>query len=159
QVVASATNHPPQILSTPRAAIAIGGRYAYQVEAIDPDSDPLTFTLTTAPAGMTIDADGLVTWQPTGAELGANPVVLSVDDGRGGVVSQSFSVDVVSQLTDQPPAIVSTPTLAATVGRLYAYDATATDPENDPLMWSLDTAPAGLSINPQLGTIRWTPTA
>src|SRR5262249_47262949 len=88
-VVASAANHPPQILSTPRAAIAIGGRYAYQVEAIDPDSDPLTFTLTTAPPGMTIDADGLVTWQPTGAELGANPVVLSVNDGRGGVVSQS----------------------------------------------------------------------
>src|SRR5262249_41765914 len=104
QVVASAANDPPRILSTPRAVIAIGGRYAYQVLAIDPDFDPLTFTLTTAPAGMTVDASGLVTWKPTGAELGANPVVLTVDDGRGGTVNQSFSVTVVSQLTDQPPS-------------------------------------------------------
>jgi RHS repeat-associated protein len=159
QVVASAANDPPRILSTPRAVIAIGGRYAYQVQAIDPDFDPLTFTLTTAPAGMTVDASGLVTWQPTGAELGANPVVLTVDDGRGGSVSQSFSVDVVSQLTDQPPSIVSTPPLAATVGRMYAYDARATDPENDPVMWSFDAAPTGMTLDPRTGTIRWTPTA
>jgi hypothetical protein len=158
-VVASAANDPPQILSSPRTAIAIGGHYAYQVQAIDPDFDPLTFTLTTAPAGMTIDGSGLVTWQPTGAELAANPVVLRVDDGRGSTVSQSFSVTVVSQLTDQPSTIVSTPLLAATVGRMYAYDARATDPENDPLAWSLDAAPTGMSVDSQLGTIRWTPTA
>jgi hypothetical protein len=159
QVVPSAANDPPQILSSPRTAIAIGGRYAYQVLAIDPDFDPLTYTLVTAPAGMTVDAAGRVAWQPAGAQLGANPVVLRVDDGRGGSVSQSFSVDVVSQLVDQPPAIVSTPPLAATVGRMYAYDARATDPENDPLMWSFDVAPTGMSVDPQLGTIRWTPTA
>src|SRR5262249_22473559 len=48
---------------------------------------------------------------------------------------------------------------AATVGRLYAYDVTATDPDGDPLAYSLDTAPAGMSIDSKLGTIRWTPTA
>jgi RHS repeat-associated protein len=82
-----------------------------------------------------------------------------VDDGRGGTVSQTFSVNVVTQLTDQPPAIVTTPPLAATVGRQYTYNAQATDPDNDPLMWSFDKAPPGMSVDRQLGTIRWTPTA
>jgi RHS repeat-associated protein len=159
QVAASAANDPPQILSTPRTTIALGGHYAYQVQAIDPDADPLTYHLDTAPAGMTIDAAGLVTWQPAVAEFGANPVVLRVDDGRGGSASQTFMVNVVTQLSDRPPAIVTTPPLTATVGRPYVYDARATDPENDPLMWSFDTAPAGMSIDPQLGTIRWTPAA
>jgi RHS repeat-associated protein len=158
QVVASAANDPPHVLSTPRTTIALGGRYAYQVQAIDPDADPLTYHLDTAPAGMNIDASGLVTWQPTAAEFGVNAVVLRVDDGRGGSASQSFTVNVVTQLSDRPPAVVTTPPLTATVGRMYAYDAHAADPENDPVLWSLDSAPAGMSINPQLGTIRWTPT-
>jgi hypothetical protein len=34
----------------------------------------LTFSLPTAPAGMTIDAAGLVTWQPTAAQFGSHPV-------------------------------------------------------------------------------------
>src|SRR5262249_32304925 len=126
----------------------------------DPDGDPLTYHLDTAPGGMAIDATGFVTWQPTAAQFGANAVVVRVDDGRGGNAGQSFTVNVVSQqVADRPPAFVSKPPVAATVGLSYRYDAQAVDPEGDPLAWSLDAAPAGMSIDPQQGAIRWTPTA
>src|SRR5205823_4933034 len=55
------------------------------------------------------------------------------------------------------PKITSTPTFAATVGRSYAYNLTGSDPDGDPLVWSLDVAPAGMFIDPSLGTLRWTP--
>jgi RHS repeat-associated protein len=158
-LVAAAPNQAPAITSTPPHTVRLGGSYRYAVQAADADGDPLTFHLDTAPAGMSIDATGLVSWQPMSAEFGPNAVAVRVDDGRGGAVTQTFTVNVVTQFRDQPPTIVSTPPLAATVGQLYAYNAKATDPENDPLLWTLDTAPAGMSVDPQLGTVRWTPTA
>ena len=75
------------------------------------------------------------------------------------IATQTFSINVVSQSVNHPPSITSNPPQAATVGKLYAYDLKGTDPDNDPLVWSLDTAPAGMSIDPTLGTLRWTPTA
>ncbi len=158
-VVATAPNGAPAITSAPRFSIRIGDTYLYQVVATDPNGDPLTYTLDTAPAGMAINATGLVSWTPTATQLGANAVTVRVADGRGGFATQGFTVQVVTQATNHAPTITSAPPAVATVGRLYAYNLTGTDPDGDPLLWTLDSAPAGMSIDPRLGTLRWTPTA
>src|SRR5262249_35177882 len=158
-VVASATNNPPMITSSPRTTVGMGANYLYQVAASDPDADALTFSLATAPAGMTISAAGLVHWQPSGRQLGANPVEVRVDDGRGGLARQDFTVTVNVQNANQPPQIISTAPTTAIQGQPYQYDAIATDPDGDPVVWDLNTAPDGMSINPNLATLRWTPTS
>ncbi len=158
-VLATAPNRAPAITSTPRGSVRVGDAYRYQVAAADPDGDPLADSLTTAPAGMAVDAAGLVTWVPAAGQLGPNAVTVRVQDGRGGFATQSFTVQVVTQATNRPPAVTSTPPFAATVGRPYAYDLAAADPDGDPLAWGLDAAPAGVSIDPQRGTLRWTPAA
>ncbi len=158
-VVAASANRPPVISSTPRDTIGLGRTYLYAVQATDPDGDPITYSLTTAPAGMTISASGLVTWNPTQAQLGQNAVAISVNDGRGGVATQDVAITVSASVTSQPPSITSSPPLFDVVGRPFSYNATAVDPQSDPLYWFLDTAPAGMSIDQALGTIRWTPVA
>lgn len=158
-VVATAPNDPPTITSTPRGTVRIDDQYLYQTIASDPNSDPLTFSLPTAPNGMSIDNAGLVTWQLIAGQLGPNPVQVQVADGRGGTVTQSFTVNVVTQASNQAPSIVSTPPQTGTVGQPYAYDVRATDPDGDPLTFIFDESPAGMSIDAALGTIRWTPTA
>ena len=46
------------------------GDYEYQVDAIDPDNDDLTYSLVTGPSGMTINpVSGLVEWTPTDSAL------------------------------------------------------------------------------------------
>ena len=158
-VVATAPNDPPRITSAPRYSIRLGGTYLHQIVASDPNGDPLSYILTTAPAGMSVDDDGLVVWEPTGDQLGPNPVEIRVEDGRGGVAVQGFSVTVLTQGSNSAPTIISNPSQVATVGREYQYNAKADDPDGDPLVWGLDTAPAGMSINTSLGTVRWTPTS
>jgi hypothetical protein len=69
----------------------------------------------------------------------------------------SFTVTDVA--VNHPPTITSMPPFVATVGQLYAYNATATDPDGDVIEWRLLTAPAGMSISSTRRTIRWTPTA
>jgi RHS repeat-associated protein len=158
--VATATNRTPNITSTPRGSIRLGSQYLYAVVADDPDGDPLVYSLPLSPTGMTIDPrTGLVTWTPTASQMGANAVEVKVDDGRGAAVIQSFTVTVQNQSVNRPPNITSNPPAGATVGRSVAYDVVAIDPDGDPLAFSLDVFPAGMSINQSAGTIRWTPTA
>ncbi len=94
-------NDPPQFTSTPVTTAASGVPYAYFAQATDPDAgDVFRFSLPTAPAGMTIDADfGVVRWTPTGAQLGTQQVVVKVRDSRGAFALQTYSVLVQSPLS------------------------------------------------------------
>ena len=79
----------------------MGQLYSYDVDAIAPaPGDVLTFTLPTAPAGMTINAStGLIQWTPTVAQVGNNPVTVRVANQGGLFVTQSFIVTVTQPAT------------------------------------------------------------
>jgi hypothetical protein len=60
------TNHAPTITSTEITTATVEVAYTYDVDATDPDGDTLTYSLTTKPAGMTINpSTGLINWTPT----------------------------------------------------------------------------------------------
>ena len=91
---------PPQITSPPVTVAGLQQRYQYQVAANDPDGDPLTFALTQAPAGMTIDAaSGLITWTPSGEQVGTHPIAVEVSDDKGGTDTQLFAIDVADRVS------------------------------------------------------------
>lgn len=160
-VVESSVNEAPVVDVQARSTARIGTRYDALIDAFDPNGDPLTFTAITKPDGMTIDAaTGVIAWIPTDQQLGPHTIEVAVSDGRlDGTVTRTFSVEVLSLIGNQAPRITSTPRLVATVDRLYTSHLAAIDADGDPLLWSLDTAPRGMSIDPRLGTLRWTPAA
>ncbi len=51
------------------------------------------------------------------------------------------------------------PPSTAVVNQAYAYTASGSDADGDPLVWSIVSGPTGLGIDPDLGTIVWTPTS
>ncbi len=55
------------------------------------------------------------------------------------------------------PTITSSPNTQATVGQPYSYQAQASG--SQPITWSLQSGPAGMTINTQTGQVNWTPTA
>ena len=57
-----------------------------------------------------------------------------------------------------PPHITSAPPVTAETGIQYEYQALASDPNNDPLTFSLVPAPAGMTIDNVTGLVTWTPT-
>jgi RHS repeat-associated protein len=90
-------NYPNAVFRRIRAIVELGSfQYRYQVDAIDPDGDVLTYSLLDGPTGMQMDeASGLVTWDASAALRNSDhPVTVRVDDGRGGVDDQSFMVHV-----------------------------------------------------------------
>ncbi len=69
-------NRAPVIVSCPPATAQPGGAFTYQPVALDPDRDPLTFSLINGPPGMSIDGQsGLLTWSPP--EVGLTPYFAS----------------------------------------------------------------------------------
>ena len=69
--------------------------YAYDVDAIDPDADPLSFSLIEGPRGMAIDpTSGALSWFATEDNLGQQAVTVAVEDGRGGIDTQSYLLEV-----------------------------------------------------------------
>jgi hypothetical protein len=61
---ATSTNRPPLFTSSPDTNAKHQIAYSYQPTASDPDGDPLTFSLGSAPSGMTIGASGLFSGRP-----------------------------------------------------------------------------------------------
>jgi PKD repeat protein len=95
-VTITAPNRPPLITSSAPTQATEASLYAYQVLATDPDGDPLTFRLSTAPAGMAISTSGAVSWTPAANQVGSQNVAIDVSDNRGGTVRQSFTAIVAA---------------------------------------------------------------
>lgn len=135
-------NLPPHFTSTPVTTAASLATYRYASLAVSPSNDNLTYSLSSGPAGMTIDpVTGYVIWQPTAAQEGTTDVVLRVDDGRGGTDVQSYQVNVAG--AENAPAIISIPSTQAVVNYPYEYDILAQDANNDTISFLLVSAPAG----------------
>ncbi len=86
-------NSPPRILSVPPTQVEPEQGFTYEVEAVDPDGDALTYSLLQAPAGMAIDAFlGRITWTPAAGQGDARPVVVQVRDEFGAADVQAFEL-------------------------------------------------------------------
>src|SRR5262249_19695703 len=74
-VVTAPVNHPPTITTAPVTVAAVGLAYRYDADAADAEGDALTFALSAAPSGMTIDpSTGVITWTPTADQTASQRV-------------------------------------------------------------------------------------
>lgn len=106
-------NMPPSITSTPVTTATEEVLYTYDVEATDPDpGDVLTYSLDTAPSGMTIDpTTGLISWTPTNEQAAQTvDVIVRVTDSAGAFNTQPYSIYVVN--VNDPPVVSDIPNVA-----------------------------------------------
>ncbi|MBI4605705.1 MAG: PKD domain-containing protein, partial [Planctomycetes bacterium] len=148
-------NDAPVITSSPPLQAVAERLYRYQVAASDEDGDALSYALVAGPAGMAIDAAGLVQWTPAMADVGMHPVTVRVVDVHGADAAQSYTLEVLER--NRPPEITSAPVTTASEDAPYSYDVEATDPDSNPLVFSLTASPAGMTIDAMTGVISWTP--
>ena len=125
--------------------------------AQDAESTSLAYELDEAPAGMAMDAKGRIQWQPSLGDVGVHAVTVTVSDGLGGAVSQSYELEVLASQPNHDPRIVSTPREQIGLGRTYLYQVAAVDDDGDPLAYEVTTGPAGMTIGAD-GLAQWQPT-
>lgn len=152
-------DNAPIITSSPVTSSSLGGAYSYDVEASDIDAgDTLTFTLLTAPTGMTIDsATGVISWVPDAT--GPADVDVQVTDSSGLTDRQLYLILVNGGDNDQPPTLEPIADQFTVAGNTLTLTAVGLDPENETLRYSLNVAPDGLVINSATGEVQWSPTS
>ena len=70
-----------------------------RAEATDPDGDAVAFGLVGAPAGMTVDTAGRISWAPDASQIGDHSFTVTASDGLGGLASRPVTVRVVADTT------------------------------------------------------------
>lgn len=157
-VSAPGSGQPPLFVTAPKAQAAIGATYAYDADAVDPDGGEVGYEKVQGPDALTVAPDtGLVAW--SFALPGNHVVGVRAVDDTGAAAVQTWTL-TVGDLPANPhaPLITSVPPTIAAVGAAYLYQVVATDLDGDPLLYSLDEAPAGMTVDPLIGRVLWTPT-
>jgi hypothetical protein len=90
------SNRPPVIVSSPSNRVD-GNIYTYQVQANDPDDDPIIFTLKSAPHGMEINKEtGLIRWKIHKGNQGKQLIEIEASDSEGAKSIQKYTLSVAA---------------------------------------------------------------
>jgi hypothetical protein len=86
-------NREPVIDDIPDSETTVGQLFTLQVTASDPDGDELTYSIQQRVGDLTIDSDGIITYNPGMGEVGVHNITVRVSDGEF-TVSRTFQLTV-----------------------------------------------------------------
>jgi Putative Ig domain len=135
-------------------------QYAFTPNASDPNGNALTYSITNRPSWATFNASsGRLAGTPTSANVGTySNIVIRVSDGQATAQLPAFAI-VVSSAPNRPPVISGAPPTSVTPGSVYAFQPTASDPDGNPLTFSITNAPSWATFNATTGRLQGTPSA
>ena len=140
--------------------------FVFNVNAQDPDKDPITYSLTRGPSGMTINSQtGVVTWPaPSTATYIVFTVV--VTDNKGATTYRDFLLKLSRGCANKAPILTLAPSsISVAPGTPACTLLTATDPDGNKIEWfdirpvktGATTPPAGKFTSPATLRYCWTP--
>jgi len=146
-------NVPPVLTNPGHQSSTVGDSISLTMEASDGNNDVLAFTSSGLPSGLSMDSvSGLISGILE-AEGGFD-VTVSVEDGRGGSDSESFTwtVDPLPPVNN-PPVLTHPGNQTGTEGDAVILAIDAADGDGDTLTFAATGLPDGLSINAGSGQI------
>src|SRR5204862_167199 len=155
--VAVFANLPPIIDAITPQYVKLNEQYRFQSSANDPEAGKtgLSYELTEMPAGMTIAASGLISWNPTDAALAGKTyvVALKVTDNQGAWALRRFSITIQSaaSLSFSSAASASPSSVLGTTTTLSAHGDQAGNSNAFSYQWTTVSKPGG-APNPTLAT-------
>ena len=102
-------NAAPTINGTAAASVIAGNAYEFTPQAVDPEGQPLTFTVTGRPAWATFDAaTGRLSGTPGNGDVGTYAgIVITVSDGAASTSLPGFTIAVLAVQTGAGSATIS----------------------------------------------------
>ncbi len=130
--------------------------YRYDADAIDPDGDVLEYRVAAGPGGLYIHSEtGKVFWAASPDQVGQHRVVLEANDGRGGLATQSFFIDVQPAQENALPLIATSPVTSIGGAEKFKYQVHAIDKDRETLRYRLLEGPSGATIDATSGLLEW----
>ncbi len=151
-------NFPPYFMTTAASLDTngvVGRLYTVNLDAVDPDGMPLTYSLAKAPTGMSINAaSGLVSWMPALVDTGLHQVIAWASDG---VYSVQLSWNVAVSRINRAPVFAPLSDTAIQEMQSLSFTILAADSDGNAITYSMPVFPAGAHL--QNRVFSWTPTS
>jgi len=153
-------NKAPTIQGTPSGVAEVEQYYAFQAKGRDRDGDALTFTISNKPVWAAFDtALGFLSGYPTNSDAGrvTSNIVISVSDGKSSASLSPFDISVGDATVNSPPVISGSPAKEVIATEIYSFSPTATDADNDSLLFSVVNRPSWAVFSTTTGRLYGTP--
>jgi VCBS repeat-containing protein len=154
-------NHPPTA-SAASLTVLEDTAGTVTISATDPDSNPLTYAVSTNPTKGTVTGgttDGKFTYTPTANANGTDSFVVTVSDGKGGTVQSTVTVTITA-VNDAPAIALATQAVTGAEDTAVTGTTVATDVDNATLTYTIGTAAAnGTAAVDATGKFTYTPKA
>ena len=165
QVTVTGTNDAPVAGADVTLNVAEGdSAISGQLTASDVDGDSVTFSADSLPAGMTLEADGSYSFDPSdnaydGMAVGDSQTLtipVTVTDENGATDSQQIQVTVTGT-NDAPVAGADVTANVAEGDSAISGQLTASDVDGDSVSFSADSLPAGFMLRESDGSYSFDP--
>jgi hypothetical protein len=161
ETAAATANSPPTISGSPVTSVNQGAAYSFKPNAVDADGDALIFGVDAKPAWASFStATGELTGTPAAADVGMHRgIVVWVSDGKVQTVLPAFDVRVMAPPSggNRAPTISGSPATSIVVGTPYTFTPTASDPDGQPITFSIRNRPAWAAFDAATGRLQGTP--
>ena len=138
-------NQRPVLSAIGDRTVIVGSTLQFTVSAIDPENDPLIYSVAPVPANAAFDASTRVfTFTPVVSQVGLFSLTIAVSDGKGGSASESIRITVTAGLAIN----ITTPINGAIVpaGQLIVRGS-ITNPSGGEVGVTVNGFPAGVQNN------------
>ena len=130
----------PRVESVPITVAIEDSLYEYQILTSDANGDEILFTIVNAPSGLTVNADGFVSWTPLQENAGVNEIQIAVYDDRSDSTLHTWSIEVSSR--NNAPIVSGIPDISFPEDSTFTIDLDVyvTDVDNDSseMTWTVD---------------------
>jgi RHS repeat-associated protein len=121
----------------------------------DPDGDPLTYVITGNPAhGRLVGSGATLTYRPNSNYSGPDSFSFKVNDGVVDSLPGTIAINI-SSVNDAPTAIAQT--IATKKDQARSFTLTASDPDGDPIAYSVLESPAHGTLTGAAPDLTYTP--
>ncbi len=139
-------NRAPVMNPIANKNIPEGEMVSFQIEAIDPDDDAITYTAEILPELASLETQtGEFSWQPSLKQTGDYPITVYASDGLGGTATQSFYITVTD--VNSPPKLVDIVDKQIEEGEPLEFLVIATDLDGEKLTYFNEGLPYGASLS------------
>lgn len=151
------TNTPPVFDAIPSKTINENQELKFTVNAVDADSDPITYSAQGLPTGATFNTTTKeFSWKPTYAQAGNYSVQFTAHDTHSPSTT-SVSITVVDVNT--APILNAIPDKSVNEGTELVINVSATDAEGDNLVFSATGLPTGALFDAATRKFTWKPSS
>ncbi|MBX7133899.1 MAG: putative Ig domain-containing protein [Fimbriimonadaceae bacterium] len=154
-------NQAPVLDPIGNQTVAEGSSLSLDANATDPDAgQTLTYSLTGAPSGMSIDGStGVVSWTPSETQgPGSYQITIVVTDNGSPAQSDSEAITITVDEANQPPVLVNPGAQMANENSAFTLQLSGSDADlpAQSLTFAKVGGPSGLTVSPS-GLVLWTP--